>query len=799
MLFLGMSDSLFNLQYQCSLVTADMESAFPAQTQPAIAMTDFMRDLTPNAVAARDRFKIDPQLHCGFAQPIFIPHNQVSGASGVVFVDDGDHLLAGVPNVTWSAITITGSYAGQAFANKSWFTQEYDIKDATGDSADTLSVSATATALMAQGFVLMLSRNIFGGLDPTATTTPYWECRFTIGDRLYSVRGGTTDFARLGRSDDGGATWKTLNAKLRVGGNSVAHMGNVYPASNAELIAVEVFTINSKLMVSVGGAASAIVLQLPDPTPYPTVTEVTVNAAYFSQFGWHLHPYKFACVATMTSAQKQLGFLPTSLLYSVTSVVGGHNLADGAHYTEIGSTITVGTDGGLSATPQYDLMIENPPATLSPYAGTAYANKTAAISRVTLRTPSLSRVYPYTPQPVVPQEIVESISFDPSSLQIRHSLSITMDNFKGIDWLWQQYGIRGYGNQHIAFRCGWQHMQGGPDGGIGWQHFYGYATSYQFSRGSGGAARLTMSCTDQMQQLEDVLIAAPADVDGFNHYSAMALYLMNAGITPLQMAFAHLVPTISGRTLLSEPGGAIDPYGVAPGDPTPGGYTLPYGTGMHPWTPIDRTLPILALLQPIQKVTGYLLYVDAFGFFRYEPWIPPSAIGPKRTFTETATDGWGQPGGALTEMFDLTITSSTDSTRNQTILVGIDAFGPEWAPIVEKRRDEPSIFTAPGDLPPRNHISYPKSVIWTDARFANPQFASDSADRLHAMVRLPDYTANFSCWLQPDLFPMDVIYVDDWKSNSLGVPFYVLSVVNRMSVLGDNLTLRSQIGGKYLI
>jgi hypothetical protein len=793
-----MSDSPFDLQYMCSLVSAEMSSAFPVQLQPAIGMTDFMRDLTPNAVAAREHFKVDPALHCGFAQPVFVPHNQVSGESGVVFVDDGAHLLSGIPNVTWTNITIAGSYVGQAFSNRSWFSQEYDIKDATGDSADTLSVTARAPFLSIQGFVCMISRNIFGAVVPGASVEPYWECQFKIGSRFYSVRGGHAEFARIARSDDNKVTWKTLNAKLKVGSNSTAHMGNVYPDRTSELIAVEVFTINSKLMVSVGGAAGAIILQLPDPTPYPIVSEVVVAGAYFSQFGWHLHPLKYATTATMTSAQKQLGFLPSILTYSAVGLVKGYNMADGGHYTENGGTVTVATSGSLTANPQYDLTIANPPAALSPYAGTAYANKTAAVNRVTLKTKSISRIYTYAPRPVVAQEIVESISFDPGTLQVQHTLSVTMDNFDGIDALLAQYGIRGSGNQHIAFRCGWQHMPGGPDGGPGWAHFYGFATRFNFSRGRGGAAKFTIFCVDQMQQVSDVMISAPADVDGWNHYSAVAFYLMSARITPYQMAFAHLVPTISGGTLLSDPDGEIDPYGVAAGDPTAGGYILPFGDGMHPWTPRDRTLPVSALVQPIQKVTGYLFYVDAMGFFRYEPWIPPSAIAPKRIFTENATDGYGVPGGALTEMFGLNIGSSTDSTRNQTILVGIDAYGPEWAPIVEKRTDDASIFTAPGDIPPRNSIGYPKSVVWTDSRFANQQFASDSADRFHAMVRLPDYDANFSCWLQPDIFPMDAVYVDDWKSNSLGVPFYVLSVTNRMSVLGDNLTLDTQIGGKYL-
>jgi len=401
--------------------------------------------------------------------------------------------------------------------------------------------------------------------------------------------------------------------------------------------------------------------------------------------------------------------------------------------------------------------------------------------------------------PLEVQQVVENISFDPNTLAISHTMQVTVDNFQGITSLYQTYGLRGYGNMGIAMRMGWDHMPNGPDGGIGWQHFYGFINEYLYQRGAGGDSKLVLNCVDQMQQMADVLIAAPTDLDGWNHYSAMAYLWMYGGVTPAQLAFAGLVPTIDGGTLLSDPSGSIDPFGVSPDDPTPGGYFLPYGQGMHPWTPRDRTLPVLSLMEFVRKTTGYLNYIDAQGYARYEQWIPPSAGVTKKVYDEYAYDGYGQPGGEVNELFGMTARIGTANTRNRTILIGIDAFGPEWAPIVESRQDDASIFTDPSVTPPQNYIGYEKAFIWLDARFANEEYASAAADFIFAINRLPDYDVTCQAWLQPEIFPLDTIMVNDWRSNSAGIPFYVMSVQNTLSVLSGNLVLTTTLTGKFLI
>ena len=829
------------LSYYSSAQIAEMASQFPASTQVGVCLTDYMRDQTPNSVEDRANLKVDPALFCAYAQPRFIPHNQVlgnggsgsgSGATGSLgsgsgtgsgsgsgtgsgtgfsgafsgsgsgsgsvpsIVDLGVYVRSGLPSVVWNSVVCSGPYVVQEFAARPWSFSHWDVLCTNEANQDSMSVSASCT-LGGQGFIAMLSRNHWQFIDPASTTTSTWQVDWSMAAGIYRVRGGSGQQATLMFSDDNGVTFNVLNAKLKVADTPLKSFGNARPDDNSSLLTVEVLCMNSKMTVAIGGGAGVMTVQIPgDAVPYPTISTVTVTAQNFTQFGWSVHPFKFYTSASMTSGQKQLGFVPDALHYILTGLVQGYTAESGGNYTENGGTVTVNT-AILSSQPQYSLTLANP--NNGSYENVSYSNTTVAISRVALRTNAKSRVYPYTPSPIIPQQVIQNISFDPNSLTVSHSLEMVLDNYTGIDDLFNNYGIRGYGNLGVSFRCGWNHMPDGPDGGTGWQRFYGFCNQYRFTRGPGGEAKLIMSCVDQMQQMAEVQISAPPDFDGWNHYSAMAYLWMYGGVTAPQLAFADMVPTLGGGTLLSNPGAPIDPFGVSDNDPTPGGYYLPYGIGMHPWTPRDRTMSVGALMDFLRKTSGYLNYIDAYGFARYEPWIPPSQVPVTRIFGEVADDGYGYPGGAVNEIFSMSAGCGTVNTRNQTIVIGIDAYGQEWAPIVEVRTDEASIFTDPYTTPPRNYKGYPATAIWTDARFANEEYASAAADYMHAINTLPDYDVTIDTWMQPDIFPMQSIMVDDWKSNSLGVPFYITNVRLVQSVLSGNLELKSTITGKFLL
>jgi len=305
-----------------------------------------------------------------------------------------------------------------------------------------------------------------------------------------------------------------------------------------------------------------------------------------------------------------------------------------------------------------------------------------------------------------------------------------------------------------------------------------YCDTYDYSQYDAGQALLRLTCMDQMQWLADVLIAAPPDMDLWNHYYAMRWIANFCGITDAQLGFINMVPS--------------DRYGVSPNDLNP--YFLPAGDGGQPWTPRDRTIPAITLAEMIRRVTGFVLFVDSYGYLQYYQFIPPDQQTPVMTYSMYNTGTQQNPD----EMFGFSFRASTRDTRNQLALVGIDAYGPDWSPIVEKREDMNSIFTPPGYIPPANYCGYKKPLVWMDSRFANSDFASKAADQIFAIADLPDYTCSVNAWLQPGVYPMDVMMVDYPRANTFGIPFVVTEVSNVLSLAGSNLVMQSTLNGKLL-
>lgn len=783
------------LTYTGSVQLAEMAAAFPYQVQPVFATTDYATNLTPNSTFDFQSLKVESLLGCAMTEPLFIPHCQVNTA-GATIVDDGAYIRTGFPVVNWSTITLSGPGGIQAFSYRPWGHQYFDVLCTDETQAANMSLTAQVDgSFSAAGMTVILTRNHFGRVDGS-TTASSWEVRFNVGaNNLYSLLGGSGQYVQLRLSTDNGSTFKVLNGKLKPSTNPLSFLGNATPNEGGTPIVIEALAYAGSLMISLGGQSAPYIVELPaqgstnGPIPaaiaYPKITAVKVMASNFTQFSWQVHPTKFATTGQYTSMVSQIGFTPdpsTPMYAHVTLLQQAYTLYTGDSQSEGGGSLQWNwlPDGSTS---QYQVILSNPQT--GTYNGTGYADASIAFTRITTRIDGLSRVNPYTASSVIPKEVKEVITFDLNRLSIDHALDITLDNWKGIDFLQQAIGLRGYGNIGVSMRLGWAHMGPSPvDGLPGFQHFYGYCDTYDYTQPDDNHAFLTLHCLDQMQWLKDQLIAAPPDMDGWNHYYAMFYLAQRAGITPAQMGFLAMVPD--------------DPFSSAPFDPNP--YFLPFGNGMHPWTPRDRTLPIMDLMQYIRKATGFVLFMDAYGLLRYEPLIPPADVPVTKVYRATADYGYGQGGGQFNEIASLMLRNSTKDTRNQVVVIGIDAYSADWSPIVQKREDSASIYTAMGDTPPQNYCGYPKPFIWMDSRFANQGFASAAADNIFAILRLPDQQVRLeSAWLQPEVFPMQVIQVDYPRANSLGVNFYVLSVVNILSVMGNQLTLKSYIGGKFLL
>lgn len=780
------------LDYQALVGIEEFQNAFPVTLQPAIAQADYVTNFTENSTTSSYGVKVDPLINALYPHPVFIPFNQTySGSTSIV--DNGVYVRSGLPSIAYDSIDLSGPGTIQAFAYRPWSYQHYDVLCTNESSADQMKFLAHATVSTA-GFAAFISKNHWQNIAVNPENTAFWSIKWVVDGTWFRVHCEAQKPPQLDVAPDG-EEWRTINAKLRDNSSPVSTMGNSSPHSNNDAIYLEVLALNGQLEVSLGGSSSPFIVALQNP--YPEITEVQFEAQNFTQFSPHLHPIQFTNDMELQSADKTFGSVPiTPYRFAVSTPLNSQSLQDGQTFTENGWTISISAINGWSGIPRYLLGASIRPD--AKYNGAGYTSKPLAICRIQMILDGVFHINPYNPRAITTRAIRESIRFDPSKLSISHTMQVTLSNFAGIDWWEENYGLRRSGNQHITMRLGWQHMNPEGDGGVGWQHFYGIITGRRFLQGPGAAGTtLTLTCVDQMQQLQDVLIGNPPNMDGWNHYAGVAWYAMAARLSPLQFGFAAMVPTINGGNMLDNPGDPIDPFAYSAYDPDP--YFLPLGEGLHPWSPRDRSLPCLSGILQIRAATGFLLFIDRHGYLRYEEWIPPLSQPVYKYFNEVPTSDVYADGGDLSEMFSLEFRTSTDDTRNQVVTVGINSYSSDWDPIVIKREDPYSIYVPDGVTPPYNYVGYPKAFTWLDSRFANSLFADRANANMFRFMSLPELSVSGTSWLQPDVFPLQTIGVNNGRAGTGGIPFYVMGIDNTVSAMGGNFEFSSSFSGRFLI
>lgn len=537
----------------------------------------------------------------------------------------------------------------------------------------------------------------------------------------------------------------------------------------------------------------------------PIITAVGVRAKYFTQFSLSAHEHKWSTHGAILSNPNALGFSPAldtepyymAAGFNTTVILDSGEPWDSNNATPLrfpdGSAITLTTQSSPGAPDVvYLLEIDNEEA--GTYGGEPYADFTATITKVFIEVDGKFSTQQSTSKAIIPKRVVERIFFDPNQLCIDHTVNIIADNFYG-QWAGQM------GNVAFKLWLGYKTpanfgvpRYGDPDAQGLYSRFVGFCNEFNFQIPGASRATIGFDCIDQMYQIGANPLASPALVDGWNHYSAAAYFSQAAGITASRMAFANLVPakTSGGlaTTLAADPTARIDPFGTAPGDTEP--YFLPTGTGNRPWTPRNRTMPIIDLLNFIRKPTGFLNYIDNKGLLQYHKWVPFAPGTVFRTFNLNDSDN-------LDGFWDFRLRVSTKNVRNRILLVGIDPFADFYNVLISKREDSYSINAPLGQEPP-NFVGFPQTMVWVDPRFASPEFVSTSADRILEMLRIPLVEAQFSTWMQPDLFPMDVVYLNEHKTGVLNIPLYVMGITNVYGVDDrGRVECRSHITGRFLV
>src|SRR5262249_21834153 len=144
--------------------------------------------------------------------------------------------------------------------------------------------------------------------------------------------------------------------------------------------------------------------------------------------------------------------------------------------------------------------------------------------------------------------------------------------------------------------------------------------------------------------------------------------------------------------------------------------------------------------------------------------------------------------------------------RNHVTVIGVNAWGPLWDPIVSHRWDEGSIFGAGGtiwDGTQNNFVGFENSFVWMDSQFASLEDSSDAADATINVLKLPVIDSDYTLWPQIDIFPgMWVAYYDrrsgayDAATDS---PFYLsFFVITHTIHVNKTDPPSSVLGSRYL-
>ncbi|GIV22150.1 MAG: hypothetical protein KatS3mg023_3901 [Armatimonadota bacterium] len=492
----------------------------------------------------------------------------------------------------------------------------------------------------------------------------------------------------------------------------------------ANLHQVQFEVLSQRLFVNWEGVQKPLVIPLDGED---VISIALIAYSNFTDVVWHGAPTKYVTSGVWESADHALGFLPQTLPSLFVHDAG----------SPAGTSVT--TELVDPTTARYRLQL-NGSTSEGTVNGVAYCAKTPIVRAVSYRYASMESGYAAPPQFLMPEAITIQHVFDYNTLTIQSNARLVFPNMDG-EWATfnsetGQWGI------NIHLETNWHGN---------WRQFAGIAHRAGEITGESGVSKFIMHCVDRSVQLQNPRWNLPW-MDGWNIYYAMAFLAQLGGVSLQDMAFAPFVPP--------------DPYSDW-GDPErPGAWFLPVG---HAGTPLTRFSgqELWSIMVKLAYAIGYMLFFDANGVLQFRKFRIP--VGVRRTFYESDMTG---PDGC----WNLSVYRSMEDVRNAVTVVGVDAFGPLWNPIVSHRQDDWSIHYPFA----YNFVGWEQPLVWADSLFASPQFASDAADALIAFLRHPSEVVTFTTWLQPDLYPLDVIAIQAPRFGTMWKRYLVVGVQHRV-------------------
>jgi len=536
--------------------------------------------------------------------------------------------------------------------------------------------------------------------------------------------------------------------------------------------------LNGVLLIWMHGDLTPLAVSLVDrATGLTTVTKFSAIRLYVHGGRYlytSIHPVKFATTAYMIGPEHNTGFMrsaatPIRYIYS-------------RHLN--GGEVTIEDALEIRTTFRYKLTIANPEEgriTLKDENGndvvTPYASKTATVESV---TPVISPLFLHPggsgvvyDGPYSPRAIRLGMQFDWNNLTIYTQGNLTFPNRHG-EWQAGWPSDHGYGHRAMAIDLGWletttrqwglqRQLTGIAGGEIAWD------------RKEAPESVVSVSVEDLSKIPREYLLMNVPWMDGWCHYYAIRFLARLAGLTDEAMDF---------------------PYCDSPDCSNADHYHLPMGEGGKPLMYFPPGTPAWAAMLEIRKLVGYVMYFDAMGKLRYYPWVRTSPGPFKRIYREVYTPAEGNTG----EIRHFAYRRSTATIRNTFTILGVDAYAPLWRPVIAHRGDWDSIYNPSAP----NYVGFRKPFAWSDSRFTNLDYASEAADRMFALLRLPSEEVSFELALgDPEIFPLDVIGIDERKTPAgVGHParaFFVTAVQHDMEMGMQQSRYTSVVNGRWIV
>jgi hypothetical protein len=464
--------------------------------------------------------------------------------------------------------------------------------------------------------------------------------------------------------------------------------------------------------------------------------------------------------------------------------------------------VDVSADGSII---QYTLYSEC--VTTGTYRQVQYTDVAPIVRGVTISYPESVLVNAGSPSWLSPEVVSITHDFDFNSLTIASNAVLTFCNFNTMDednfnvlpgYFWGEWANNAGA---IAIEIDltisyFQIVEGLVEylGGIGPQRvFTGIANlRSSVSTGSGAQSKYTMYCYSREVAMQSPKFMLPW-MDGWNIYY-FAAYMANSSnvykgdTSDSDLAYIDYVPP--------------DPYSDSPGG---GAFFLPIGTGgaplmrasagEAPWTTITRT----------GKQFGYVTYFDVYGKHHFETFQLPVNAVPYRIFNMIDSIETGFDFAATaTGVFNGSVDRNLMEVRNRVTILGIDAYGETWSPIIAHLVDEGSIYndsnTGMG-VTQGNYLGYAQDFVWADSQFATLQYATDACQRIFNIIVNPSITANINVWCQPDIFPGTCVALNDRRTgavDTLGNQYLNFFVTKVNHVLVKGMPPRTNLGCRWL-